>query len=67
VTLVKWNLISVCLGIVLVSAQDNCMVCTEHTMGLENFSGTPDGLLGDVGQVEAHFRPFEDCINLDAG
>jgi hypothetical protein len=24
-------------------------------------------LLGDVGQVEAHFRPFGDCINLEAG
>jgi hypothetical protein len=22
-------------------------------------------LLGDIGQVEAHFGPFEDSINLD--
>jgi hypothetical protein len=22
-------------------------------------------LLGDVGQVEARFRPFGDCVNLD--
>jgi hypothetical protein len=33
-------------------------------MGLENFLGSPDGLLGDVGQVETHFRPFGDSINL---
>jgi hypothetical protein len=36
-------------------------------MGSKNFSGTPDDLLGDVGQVEAQFRPFGDYINLDAG
>jgi hypothetical protein len=29
----KWELVSVCLEIVLVSAQDRCTVCAEHTIG----------------------------------
>jgi hypothetical protein len=32
---VMWNLILVRLEIVLVSAQDRCTVCTEHTIGIE--------------------------------
>jgi hypothetical protein len=67
VTLVKWNLVSVRLEIVLVLAQDSCMVCAERTTGFKNFLGTPDGLLGDIGQVEARFRLFGDSINLDVG
>jgi hypothetical protein len=35
-------------------------------MGMENFSGTPVGLLGDVGQVESRLSPFGDKANLDA-
>jgi hypothetical protein len=35
VTWVVWNLILVHLEIVLVSVQDKCMVCTEHTIGIE--------------------------------
>jgi hypothetical protein len=30
-----WNLILVCLETMLVSVQDRCMVCTEHTIGIE--------------------------------
>jgi hypothetical protein len=30
-----WNLVSVCLEMVLVSKQDRCMVCTKHTIGSE--------------------------------
>jgi hypothetical protein len=52
---------------VLVLAQDSCMVCAERTTGFKNFLGTPDGLLGDIGQVEARFRLFGDSINLDVG
>jgi hypothetical protein len=32
---------------------------------MEIFLGTPDGILGDIDQMEAHFGPFGDSINLD--
>jgi hypothetical protein len=28
--------------------------------------GVPDGALGNMGQMEARFGPFGDCVNLDA-
>jgi ethanolamine utilization microcompartment shell protein EutS len=65
VTCVKWKLVLVYLEIVIL-AQDTCKVCAECTMGMENFSGTPVGLLGDVGQVESRLSPFGDKANLDA-
>jgi hypothetical protein len=34
---VMWNLVSVYLEVVLVSMQDRCMVCTEHTLARESF------------------------------
>jgi hypothetical protein len=40
---VKWKLVSVCLEIMLVLAQDRCMVCAERTTGMEIILGTPDG------------------------
>jgi hypothetical protein len=40
---VKWKLVSVRLGIVLVLAQDRCMVCAKHTIGLEIILDAPDG------------------------
>jgi hypothetical protein len=40
---VKWKLVSVCLDIVLVSAQDRCTVCAERSIGMEIFLGTPEG------------------------
>jgi hypothetical protein len=40
---VKWKLVLVRLGIVLVLAQDRCMVCAEHTIGLEIILDAPDG------------------------
>jgi hypothetical protein len=43
---VIWNLISVCLEIVLVSVQDRCMVCAECTTGLEITLDAPDGTAG---------------------
>jgi hypothetical protein len=63
---VKWKLISTHLEIVLVSAQDMCLVCAECTIGLEIFWMNPMVLLGDVDQVEAHFGPFRDSVNLSA-
>jgi hypothetical protein len=38
---VVWNLILVRLEVVLV--QDRCMVCTEHTIGIEVISDALDG------------------------
>jgi hypothetical protein len=53
VTWVKWKLISVRLEIVLISAQDMCMVCVECSTAWKFFWAHPVTLLGDVGQVEA--------------
>jgi hypothetical protein len=39
---VKWNLVSVCLEIVLVSVQYRCTVCAEHTVGSEIILDAPD-------------------------
>jgi hypothetical protein len=35
---VKWNLVSVRLDIVLVFMQGRCMICAKHTMGSEIIS-----------------------------
>jgi hypothetical protein len=40
------------------------MVYDECTMGMEIGLGTPMVLLGNVCQVEAHFGPFGDSVNL---
>jgi hypothetical protein len=61
-----WNLVSVCLEIVLVLVQDRCTVDTKHTTGLEKLFWTHMmELLGDVGQVESHFGPFGGSVTLD--
>jgi hypothetical protein len=62
----KWKLVSVRLEVVLVSAQDRCMVCAERTISSEIILGAPMVLLHDIGQVETHFDPFEDSVNLYA-
>jgi hypothetical protein len=41
----KWNLISVHLEIVLILMQDRCIVCAQHTIGLEIVLDIPDGTL----------------------
>jgi hypothetical protein len=45
---VKFNLVSVCLEIVSISAQDRCTVCAECTAGMEIILGTPK-IVGGVG------------------
>jgi hypothetical protein len=40
---VMWNLVLVRLETVLVSVQDRCMVCTEHTVGIEIILDALDG------------------------
>jgi hypothetical protein len=66
VTWVLWNLVLVRLEIVLVSVQDRCTVCAEHTIYSEIVLDVSDGSLGDEAQVEARFGPFGDSANLDA-
>ena len=39
---VKWKLVSVCFEIVLVMAQDRCIVCAECTSTMEIPLGTPE-------------------------
>jgi hypothetical protein len=62
---VMWNLISVCLEIVLLSVQYRCTVCAEGTIGSKIVLVHPMILLGDEGQVEARLSPFRDSANLD--
>jgi hypothetical protein len=47
VTWVKWKLISVHWEIVLNLAQGRCMVCAEHTIGLEIILAHPMVLQGE--------------------
>ena len=42
VSYVKWKLVSVCFEIVLVMAQDRCMVCAECTSAMEITLGIPE-------------------------
>jgi hypothetical protein len=41
------------------------MVCTKQTIGSEIVLDTPDVLLGDDAQVEAHYGPIGDGAKLD--
>ena len=65
-TWVMWNLVSICLEIVIVLVQDRCTDCARRTIGSKMFRMQPALLLGDEGQVEAPFGPFGDSANLDA-
>jgi hypothetical protein len=38
-----WNLVLVCLEMVLVLVQDRCMVCDKRTTGSEIVLDAPDG------------------------
>ena len=62
----KWWVILVYLEKVLTSTQDRCTVCTRHTIGSEISLLHLMVLLGDVGEVEAHFSQFRDSVNLNA-
>jgi hypothetical protein len=61
-----WNLVFVYLKVELASVQDRCMVCIKCIIGLEIILDAPDSTLGDEAQVEAHFSPFGDSVNLDS-
>jgi hypothetical protein len=60
-----WNLVSVCLEIVLLSGKERCTVCAKRTFGSEIILDVPEVLLGDEAQVEARFNLFGDSANLD--
>jgi hypothetical protein len=66
VTLVKWNLISIHLEIVVVSVQDRCTVCAKRTIGSKIILDAPVDLLCDIGHVESCFNPFGDCGSVSA-
>jgi hypothetical protein len=46
--------------------QDQCTVCTNHTVGSKIILDAPMVLLCDEAQVETCFSPFGDSANLDA-
>ena len=54
------------LEMVLISAQDMCIVYAECNKGMEIVLGVPDGTLGVVVQVEARFSLFGGSVNLGA-
>ena len=56
------DVVSVRLEIVLMLTQDSCTVCAENTIGSKIMLTHPIELLGDVGHVESHFRPFGDSV-----
>ena len=62
---VMWNLVSICLEIVLVLVQVRCTVCAKCTIGSNIVFYAPMLLLGDDAQVEAPFSLFGDSANLD--
>ena len=63
---VMWNLVSICLEIVLVLVQVRCTVCAKRTIGSTFVLNVPDVLLGDEAEMEAHFGPFRDSVSVGA-
>ena len=59
-------LVSVHLEIVLDLTHDRSTVCIERTIDSEISLVHLMVLVGDMGEVEAHFSPFRDSVNLDA-
>ena len=65
-TWVKWKLVLVHFDVVLISTQDRCTRCAERAIVSEVMWAHLMELLGYTGQVEAHFSPFGDSVDLDA-
>jgi hypothetical protein len=61
-TWVMWNLILVCLDMVLVLVQDRCTVCAKRTIGSKIIFDTPDGTLFDMGHLESRLGLFGDGV-----
>jgi hypothetical protein len=49
-----------------ISAEDRCTFAPNVLWARKSFWPHPRDLLGDMGQIEAHFGPFGDSVNLDA-
>jgi hypothetical protein len=64
VTWVKWKVASVRLEMVLMSARLVHGLCLMYH-GHGNRFGCTQWNSGYVGQMEARFSPFGDCVNLD--
>ena len=64
-TWVMSNHVLVRLEMVLVSAQDMCMVCAKCTIGSETILDALMVLLGDAAQVQARFGLFRDSTSHD--
>jgi hypothetical protein len=62
----KWKLVSVLSGLVLMLMQDRCTVCVERTIGSKIILYSPDGTPSDVGHVESGFFPFGDSVSVGA-
>ena len=65
-TWVKRKLVSVHFEVVLISTQDRCTRCAERAIVFEVMWAHPMELLGYTSQVEAHFNPFGDSVDLNA-
>jgi hypothetical protein len=63
---VKLKLDLVHLDIVLISAHDRCSDWDKHTITWNSFWVYLMELLGNMGQMEARFGLFGDCVNLNA-
>ena len=62
---ITWNLVLLCLEIVLVSVQDRCTVCAKCTIDSKIILTHPMVLLGDEAQAETCFGQFGHGANLD--
>ena len=60
------NVVTVCLGMVLVLVQDSCMVCAKRTIGSETVLDAPMVPLCDEAHVHTRFGLFRDSTSLDA-
>ena len=61
-----WNLVSICLEIVIALVQDRCTVCAKRTLASKIVLDEPEVILGDVGYVEPRFDPFGDSVSVGA-
>ena len=59
-TRLKWKLDSVCLGIVLILAQDRCTVCAKRTIGSDIILDATD----DMGHGESRSVRLEMVLVL---
>ena len=65
-TWVMWNLVSICLEIVLVLVQDRSTVCAKCNIGSEIVLDAPDGTPRCCGSLEPRFDRFGDSVSVGA-